>query len=305
MKHPDPIAPLLADTRAHVQAQLESGGRVRDFAAMITRARAIDPSAVSEAALSEVADYAPVVVLRRPAPPPTPAAPPRSRRGLWIGAAIAAALLLTLIGPARYAFRDEATPTGNAVQHLGPAPATDAVQVPRPVPARRVAPIVEPEPEPDPEPGPVIEVVPAPIVAPIERARHSPRAAPTESAAELDRRAREAWRTNDLAEARRLFTRLVDTASDPRLVELAYGDIFVLARQLGDHRGLERARRAYLDRFGATTGVYADDARAGLCRGASDGAECWRRYLAAHPTGAHVDEARRAIDLDIVARESP
>lgn len=114
MTHRDLLAPLLDDVREHVHSQLEAGGRVRDFAAMIARARAIEPAAVSDAALAEVADYAPVVVLRRPTPRPSPASPRTSpARAAWLGAALAAAVLLGLLGSAellRQATRTGATP---------------------------------------------------------------------------------------------------------------------------------------------------------------------------------------------------
>lgn len=58
-----------------------------------------------------------------------------------------------------------------------------------------------------------------------------------------------------------MFARLIATDTAAGRIELAYGDLFVLARQIGDVQGLERARRAYLERF--PRGIYADDASAG------------------------------------------
>lgn len=304
MTRRDPLDPLLDDVRRDVHAQIAAGGRVRDFAAMIARARAIDPSAVSPEHLAEVADYAPVVTLRRPpSQPARPTPPPRASRArlVWLSAAIAAAALLALVGPDLA--REVLTPrTGDAVPYVGPlaphheareareaTPSRPARSTPRTItpdlaPAESIAPDLAP-----PESAAPTPPEPTPATQP-------PRRTPplTSPAIDLDRRAREAWERGDLAAARRLFATFVATEQDPRRVELAYGDLLLLARHSGDDRGLAQARRAYLARF--PRGHYADDASAGLCRGTSGAATCWRHYLIDWPTGAHVDEARRVID---------
>lgn len=305
MKPEDPLDPVLEDARVYVQAQMAAGGRVRDFAAMIACARAIAPGAVSARALAEVADYAPVVVLRRVVAPPEPAtlvrpAAPRrvSLRAWWFGVGVAAALvLLGFAGAASLARPSEAPYSGDAVQHVGPVPAHNEARV-APVEALRRPPkrpsVEELRPAEildDTAKTVIAEPAAASVLPPRASVRVAAKSAPT--GAELDRLAREAWRRDDLDEARRLFALLVATDSDARRVELAFGDLLVLARHAGDPRGLARARRAYLERFPG--GIYADDASAGLCRGAVDAASCWRRYLGDRPAGAHVEEARRVL----------
>lgn len=308
------LGPMIDDARDEVHDQLDAGGRVRDFAAMIARARALDPSAVSDAALAESAGYAPVVVLHRPAPAPVrPAPSPWRGRVVWLGLAVAAAaaLLLDLVGSARLAHESVATRAGSTAQHLGPPLThTAAVLTPPPrapsaaAPADLAAQWMPEETAPDLAPPAVVRAEPEPTAAapapPARRVRPGPppvadapppAAAPT--GAELDRLAREAWRRGDLGEARRIFTMLVATDTDPQRLELAFGDLFVLARQSGeDSKSLERTRRAYLERF--PRGLYADDASAALCR-AARGLECWRRYRDEWPAGAHLEEARRLL----------
>ena len=108
----------------------------------------------------------------------------------------------------------------------------------------------------------------------------------------LDRAARAAWQRGDLDAARALFAALVASEAERGRIELAFGDLMVLARQAGDAAELRATRRAYLRRF--PRGIYADDAEAGLCR-AEATTECWQGYLERWPGGAHADEARRAL----------
>ncbi|MDC0668521.1 tetratricopeptide repeat protein [Nannocystis radixulma] len=133
-------------------------------------------------------------------------------------------------------------------------------------------------------------------VGPRRRAEQPPAEAATDEAAwvALDRAAREAWRRGDTEEARALLSALVRTDAAASTVELAYGDLFVLTRKAGDQQALARLWQRYLARF--PRGLYAEDARVGLCRRAS-GAEasaCWDLYLGTWPEGAHADEARAA-----------
>jgi hypothetical protein len=111
----------------------------------------------------------------------------------------------------------------------------------------------------------------------------------------LDRAAREAWRRGDIAEARALLTALVRSDAEAARIELAYGDLFVLARRTDDADELARLWREYLVRF--PRGLYSEDARAGLCRRASGEARraCWQLYLETWPEGAHAGAAREAM----------
>lgn len=104
-----------------------------------------------------------------------------------------------------------------------------------------------------------------------------------------------AWRAGDLARAERLFRRLAKRAGTGRLGDLAYGDLFTLARQRGERGKDAKLWREYLRRF--PQGRFADDARAGLCRRAEGQAQrqCWERYLQAMPKGAHRAQASRSV----------
>ena len=176
-----------------------------------------------------------------------------------------------------------------AVEHREQAVEPSAA---RAVPAVPESTALEPAPEPAVE-AEVAQTAPAaPKKAPAER-RAGKRAAPRMSLAELDAAAREAWRAGDRDEAKRLFTRVVSRGGTGQLAQMAYGDLMALARQQGA-RGTEASLwRAYLRRF--PKGVFADDARAGLCRRAPDdaGAACWDRYLDDFPSGSHAKAARR------------
>lgn len=302
---------FMGEVREEVRARAQAGGRVRDFGAVVARARALDPDAVTAEALAEARSFAPVIALRRP----PAAAAVRRRVGVWLAAAAAAALVIA--GAAVRTLRPGGGPgPGVAVQHVGPAPAAGSL-------AGRGRGAGEArardEGERDAAEGAAsgLEVAaPASGAAGVARAagveledppreakrtgreRHvEKRGGHAAGAAEppwleLDRRAREAWRRGELAEARRLLGELTRSGADAERVELAFGDLFVLARQAGDRPGLEAAWRAYLGRF--PRGNFAEDASAGLCRGAADRA-CWAAHLAAWPEGNHAGEARRAL----------
>ncbi len=112
----------------------------------------------------------------------------------------------------------------------------------------------------------------------------------------LDRRARAQWRAGDLRAAERSFRKLIELGGRHRLVDLAFGDLFSLSRQLYGEHAQPRLWREYLARF--PRGRFADDARAGLCTRARGEAQdrCWSRYLRYFPDGAHSREARRRVD---------
>lgn len=103
------------------------------------------------------------------------------------------------------------------------------------------------------------------------------------------------WQKGELAAAERKYRQILDLAGTSLRAELAYGDLFALARQLRGGEGQAAVWREYLKRFPA--GRFADDARGGLCRrGPADArAACWRDYLEHHPTGAHRKQAEAAL----------
>jgi hypothetical protein len=234
-------------------------------------------------------------------PPPAQAiAPSSSPRRMWAVVLAAAAVLLVvgasaLQGGMGLLDRDE--PTRNESALLGPTPAeqptvrTIAVE---PSPERvetPEAPAVEPAPE-------TPDTAEMPAADPLARAK-APRSPASKlsppTLEELDAAAHAAWRAGDLAEAERLFRRLAKRAGTDRLGDLAYGDLFTLARQTKSPAKEAALWREYLERF--PRGRSADDARGGLCRRAEGAAqvECWRRYLEDRPDGAHRAQAQRAL----------
>lgn len=118
------------------------------------------------------------------------------------------------------------------------------------------------------------------------RPRVPPRGATLEARlAELDERARAAWRAGSLSKAEALFRKIIKMGGKHRLAELAYGDLFALTAQR--HRPLAPVWRGYLRRF--PRGRYAEDARAGLCRlgPKADSDACWAAYRDDFPRGTH------------------
>ena len=115
----------------------------------------------------------------------------------------------------------------------------------------------------------------------------------------LDAEAQARWRAGDRKGAHASFRQIIKIAGRSRYADLAYGDLFTLARQRGD-RGAELALwREYLECF--PKGRFADDARAGVCRrahaaDASKRVACWRRYLDDFPGGAHRRSAERMLE---------
>ncbi len=114
--------------------------------------------------------------------------------------------------------------------------------------------------------------------------------------AELDAAAQEKWQNGDLEGAEALLRKVVVRGRRGRRVQLAYGDLFSLVRQLHGASGEQKLWREYLQAF--PKGPHADDARAGLCRRAAApiSGDCWRDYLSHHPRGAHRQQALRALD---------
>jgi hypothetical protein len=107
----------------------------------------------------------------------------------------------------------------------------------------------------------------------------------------LDDEAEALLRAGDLAGADERYVEIAAIGGSRPEVEHAFADRFGLARARSDAASQRRLWRAYLDRF--PRGSFADDARAGLCRG-DTGPErdaCWSRYLEAFPNGAYRREA--------------
>jgi len=113
----------------------------------------------------------------------------------------------------------------------------------------------------------------------------------------LDAEARAAWQRGDLVQAQRTFEALVRVAGRKSLADIAYGDLFSLARQRGDDQALRGYWKRYAKAF--PRGRYIDEARAGLCRTASKDRRraCWEGYLRDRPQGTYHQHAR-----DVLAR---
>jgi len=304
-------AAALVEVRALAPvAQLrgDAGGRVppreqAEFAALLAAARAeID------------ADCAAV---RAAGPPPVPVPEARrtaSRPWMWLAAAAAIAALAfgvrplltrgqTGQGPGIQApWQDGASPSRHAVE---PAPA------PAPVRAERARPVVAVEPA-----APAIEAIaPAPVEPALQDvAKDMPKSTGTKGHGEksmsakprgeslverlrrLDGEAEAKWEAGDLAGAEALYREIAGLAPGSRAADLAYGDLFSLARQRRGSDEEVALWREYLQVF--PRGRYADDARAGLCRRADEGlrAACWRDYAADFPSGVHRHQAARALE---------
>ncbi len=172
-------------------------------------------------------------------------------------------------------------------------PATAPPSVPRPP--------VEPVPEPIPEPTPALGAAPADLPSEDlpDAARTRPRPAKARrGSAGVDlrtmaERADQRWKGGDLDEARALLLQIVRRGGRSQQAEMAYADLFTLAKQRKDRRGRTRLFRGYLRKF--PQGRFAEDARAGLCRVVADAqrAKCWNDYRRMHPQGAYLWESTR------------
>jgi hypothetical protein len=331
----DPFSELLDDVVRAVDEDLVADPGCPDFAAVLARAHELDPQRVPAEQVAEVAQWAPVVsiqqghrrrrtrddvellaviegvrshveedVAQRLGTPPLPRAtqpsPPRARR-VWALVLAAAAALLVVGAGVLQAGRGRLEPDEPARHEaalIGPAPSSEPSSTAMPAPR---SPEIVPEPSPEvvPEPSLVSEPSLVPNATPTDAAATTPRARspkrPQPSLEELDTAAHAAWRAGDLPEAERLFRLLAKRAGKDRLGDLAYGDLFTLARQTESPAKEATLWREYLRRF--PRGRFADDARAGLCRRDSGPAQaqCWQRYLDDMPDGAHRAQAQRAV----------
>ena len=322
----DEFDTFVADARQAAQRMRARSLAEPCFDDVVERARGLDPhvvppaaerpedvlelhgtergTAAEEAALDEMIAGARAAVGRRVAhrrldgvPAPPVATKPAPKRRSWIVAGAlamtAAAAVIGLFAMQSTALieQDEvdsrgeqaarSTPSDRSEGHAHPAP---------PAPARKA-------PRPEPKEAMEVEVEEEPVI--VEEAPEKPRISAAERAekrrtrlADLAAQAQREWRNGDLGEARRLFERIVAEGGRSRQAEMAYADLFALARQRGQGQG--KLWRAYLRRF--PRGRFADDARAGLCRVASENQQqgCWARYLAAFPKGSYRAEAEQA-----------
>jgi hypothetical protein len=243
--------------------------------------------------------------------PPRPAAA-WPLRGMLLGAlALAAVLVLGfgLLEGVRYVQRDRRGPP-DAALHQGEVtqPTYERADIDDGgEPAERPRPRVEPELAPAPlEPAPLETIVPSALPAAASKVVFSkPKAkavgaAPLPSLAEriavIDAEAHAAWKARDFALAEQRFEALIELAGGSRLADLAYGDLFTLARRSGERSREPALWKRYLARF--PDGRFADDARAGLCRRAATDARavCWRDYLDDFPGGSYRAQAQRESD---------
>jgi hypothetical protein len=316
----DGLQPMLDDVRATVRRAASS--IPPDFAGALARAHELAPDRVAtidvddpavidirggdrgtpaaEAALDDVVVDARAAVLRMVAEqrmhsiPPAPLPAQRRSASRWvIGGLLAAAAVVAAIGGYRFvelARQREASAAVDQAFHLDASTPEEggAVEV---EPAPRVLP---PKPKSTPTLGP----------APLE---HTIAARPTESAKALVRRAsgldehelrtlsedaHARWRSGDRRGAEQRFEAITKKGGRGVQVELAWADLFALARQSGDAKRLATRWKAYLAAF--PRGRFADDARAGLCRASGD-AKCWRAYLKELPRGSYRSEAEAAL----------
>lgn len=296
---------------AAIERDIVRYAAVPDLADVLARARAADPDAVPpewDALLGAdegVVPFAQARALQRDVPDPMvamfasalrgevetglrerqlsaiPAAPQRRRRWPIVAAVslAAAALVAWLAAPQLLERMDPAQQESSAAQTVAPTEGSEAWS------ARAPAPAPIPEPAAQATTGEV-EVAETSgdgdTGEPSSKRRSKP---PSLDALEADALA--AWQRGDLANAERLLLRIARGPRSGR-AELAYGDLFAVARQRRGAAGQVAMWRDYLRRY--PSGRFADDARAGLCRRAEDAGSsrtCWEDYLRHHPSGTH------------------
>lgn len=302
--------------RAEIEQECDATPGQPDLADVLARARALDAEAVPAGLVAlddvddeEVTDPELAVftealrgeveadVAERTLHPATPPVAPTRRRRAFVAIAALAAILLAVIGlgtlqPDVARIDAESAPASMAaktVETLAEDGAWSRTELPAvtPEPAPRPRRLVAPEPKPV-EPETTAE---APEPTAVAKARR-----PRVSLDELENQAMAAWKANELAKAEGLFRKIIARAGRGKRAELAYADLFALAKQQGGAAAQAKVWRQYLRTF--PKGRHADDARAGLCMRASGTAatKCWSNYLDAHPGGAHASRAQRAIE---------
>ncbi len=234
---------------------------------------------------------------RMRATPPMPRVRPRRTvrvvaAGVFGLMAAAAAVTLTILQVSEPARVEPTTPLDQAFRIAADAATRGNAVSPEPerVLPRSVAPAaVSPLPE-----VPIIEATPPTIATP-ETVAERPAARPIDPdrLRALSDDARRLWRSGDRGGAEAKFVEVVRVGGRTTLAELAWGDLFALARQMGDDARLAKRWRGYVAKF--PRGRYADDARAGLCRSSKTPSACWAAYLRDFPRGSYRSEARLAI----------
>ena len=235
-----------------------------------------------------------------------------SMRRVWSTLLAAAAVLLLVGGSVAVAGvlatrdRAELAPHEAVLQgeRAASLPSTTREHETEQTPRTPKAPVeVAPAPTEEPEEA-VLEELDEPQATPVRRKPRAHRkaepapepAAPEPTLEELDAAAHAAWKAGDRAKAESIYRTIIARAGKGRLADLAYGDLFTLARQDKAPAREVALWKEYLGKF--PKGRYADDARAGLCRRASDEAKqrtCWEDYLAQSPNGAHRAQAKREL----------
>lgn len=252
-------------------------------------------------------------------PPPRTSARRSAPAGLVVLAAIAAALLVTVSGARvlRVDHDDRGVEANAAVDPRADTPSMQISASPADTRTPRLSPSVpgdSPAAEPlapedpaahSPVPGDSLGeprlTAPGPGHAPASRTpRAAPmnrrRAAPTEPPKPtLEDEAQQLWERGELAAAELKLREVVRIAGDSRRADLAYGDLFVLARQMLGADGQASVWREYLERF--PRGRFAEDIRGSLCRRATgdERTACWRAYLTHHPDGMLREQATAAV----------
>ena len=300
------LGPFRDAAVAHLEVEIEACAPVPDLLAIAERARELEPQRITEDFVAAVGQLAPVFplsaareggglqpftdaareLLQERVAEPAPAPAGRRVRPVWFVAGLAAAAVAILgiaWGTSSSVVPDERRAPVQAVRALDVVP--DSVD------SAHQAIFRHPEAPSSPRSRDVVPDEPAPPL-PTEPVDHGK---PRPSLSELDAQAQRAWAAGRVDEAERLFRTIVRRGGHSRYVELAFGDLFAIARQHRDARERKRLWKAYLKRF--PRGRFAQDARAELCRrDKKDAAKCWADYLRKHPNGSHAAEARAATE---------
>lgn len=321
----DPIDALVGDARASLSRA--RAAVPPDFAAVLARAEALSGRESGPIAVALVDDDADVVVDIRTRPrsgttdgldglvadaraavermaegarmraiPPMPRVRPRRTvrvvaAGVFGLMAAAAAVTFAIVQVSAPVHVESTTPLDQAFRTAADAvtegefeAATPEPATPRPVAPAAVVPVPD---------VPVVELAPPTIATPGPAAeRPAVRPVDPDRLRTLSDEARRLWRAGDRNGAEAKFLEVTRAGGRTPLAELAWGDLFALARQMGDDGRLAKRWRGYVAKF--PRGRYADDARAGLCRSSKTPGACWAAYLRDFPQGSYRAEARLA-----------